>query len=191
MLKIVSLTPSALVIKSVAAGLPVAADVGLFVPVNCAVPAILGDVRVGELASTKLPLPVSSVTAAARLAEVGVARKVAMPEPRPDTLLVIETLVIVLLAPSIVLFVSVDVPLAVTNPPPVFAVAANAVVTPVPNAAPLKLDIITCFVNVILAPAFKLLSAALVARTDDVACVIAMFLDYLFYLTYVSFLNMK
>jgi hypothetical protein len=36
-----------------------------------------------------------------------------------------------------------------------------------------------------------LLSAALVARTDDVACVIAMFLDYLFYLTYVSFLNMK
>jgi len=35
-------------------------------------------------------------------------------------------------------------------------------------------------VNAILAPAFKLLSAALSAKTDDVALVIAIILNYLF-----------
>ena len=39
----------------------------------------------GEVAKTKRPLPVSSVTAAARLAEDGVARNVATPVPRPET----------------------------------------------------------------------------------------------------------
>jgi hypothetical protein len=43
-----------------------------------------GVIRVGELAKTKAPLPVSPVTADARLAEEGVARKVATPDPRPD-----------------------------------------------------------------------------------------------------------
>jgi hypothetical protein len=148
------------VIKSVAAGLPVAADVGLLVPVNCAVPAILGDVSVGELASTKPPLPVSSVTAAARLAEVGVARKVAMPEPRPDTPVEIGSPVA--LVRVILLGVPAAPPLVINDPAlPTFT--AKAPVTPVPNAAPLRLGITTGLVNAMLAPAFKLLSAALAA----------------------------
>jgi hypothetical protein len=40
---------------------------------------------VGEFAKTKGPEPVSSVTAVAKLAEVGVAKKVATPVPSPDT----------------------------------------------------------------------------------------------------------
>ena len=42
-----------------------------------------GVVSVGEVANTNEPLPVSSVTAVARLALLGVARKVATPVPRP------------------------------------------------------------------------------------------------------------
>jgi hypothetical protein len=41
--------------------------------------------KVGRVAKTKEPEPVSSVTAVARLALDGVARKVATPVPRPDT----------------------------------------------------------------------------------------------------------
>jgi hypothetical protein len=44
-----------------------------------------GVTSVGEVANTRAPEPVSSVTAAARLEELGVPRKVATPEPRPDT----------------------------------------------------------------------------------------------------------
>jgi hypothetical protein len=44
-----------------------------------------GVVRVGLVAKTKRPEPVSSVTAAARLALEGVARKVATFAPKPDT----------------------------------------------------------------------------------------------------------
>jgi len=44
-----------------------------------------GVTSVGLVANTKAPEPVSSVTADARLAELGVARKVAMPVPRPLT----------------------------------------------------------------------------------------------------------
>lgn len=40
--------------------------------------------RVGEVPNTSEPLPVSSVTADAKLADVGVARKVATPVPRPE-----------------------------------------------------------------------------------------------------------
>ena len=43
-----------------------------------------GVTNVGLLANTKAPVPVSSVTAAARLAELGVAKKVATPEPKPE-----------------------------------------------------------------------------------------------------------
>ena len=39
----------------------------------------------GEVANTSSPEPVSSVTAAVRLAELGVARNVATPVPRPLT----------------------------------------------------------------------------------------------------------
>ena len=68
-----------------------------------------GVTRVGVLANTSAPVPVSSVTAEARFAEDGVARNVATPVPRPDTPVLIATFVIVLFAPSIVLFVSVSV----------------------------------------------------------------------------------
>jgi hypothetical protein len=44
-----------------------------------------GVTKVGELVNTKLPVPVSSVTAAARFALDGVAKKVATPVPRPLT----------------------------------------------------------------------------------------------------------
>jgi hypothetical protein len=46
---------------------------------------IVGVAIVGEVPNTKAPLPVSSVTALARLAEEGVARNVATPEPNPLT----------------------------------------------------------------------------------------------------------
>jgi hypothetical protein len=41
-------------------------------------------IRVGEVENTRLPVPVSSVTAAMRFAELGVASHVATPVPRPD-----------------------------------------------------------------------------------------------------------
>lgn len=44
----------------------------------------LGVVKDGDVAKTRGPEPVSSVTAAARFADDGVARKVAMPVPNPD-----------------------------------------------------------------------------------------------------------
>jgi len=44
-----------------------------------------GVVKVGEVAKTRSPDPVSSVTAEIRLADEGVARKVATPVPNPDT----------------------------------------------------------------------------------------------------------
>jgi hypothetical protein len=43
-----------------------------------------GVTSVGLLANTKAPVPVSSVTAAARLADDGVAKKVATPDPKPE-----------------------------------------------------------------------------------------------------------
>jgi hypothetical protein len=45
----------------------------------------IGVTSVGEVAKTFAPLPVSSVKAAARFAELGVARKVATFVPRPLT----------------------------------------------------------------------------------------------------------
>ncbi len=44
-----------------------------------------GVTSVGEVANTNAPLPVSSVTAEARLADEGVARNVATPVPSPLT----------------------------------------------------------------------------------------------------------
>src|SRR5947209_8292974 len=45
----------------------------------------VGVVRVGEVAKTAKPVPVSSVIAEAKLAEEGVPKKVAAPEPRTET----------------------------------------------------------------------------------------------------------
>jgi hypothetical protein len=44
-----------------------------------------GVIKVGLVAKTKAPDPVSSVTADARLALVGVAKNVAIPAPKPET----------------------------------------------------------------------------------------------------------
>ena len=44
-----------------------------------------GVTKVGEVAKTAEPVPVSSVKAERRLAELGVARKVATPVPSPET----------------------------------------------------------------------------------------------------------
>jgi hypothetical protein len=54
-----------------------------------------GVTRVGLVASTKEPVPVSSVTAAARFALEGVARNVATPVPRPAKLAVGNPVVLV------------------------------------------------------------------------------------------------
>ena len=48
-------------------------------------PVIVGVVSAGEVAKTASPDPVSSVNAAAKFAELGVARKVATFVPRPET----------------------------------------------------------------------------------------------------------
>jgi hypothetical protein len=57
----------------------------IFVPTNALGVPKAGVTNVGELANTKAPVPVSSETADARFAELGVARKVATPVPRPET----------------------------------------------------------------------------------------------------------
>jgi hypothetical protein len=54
-------------------------------PLNAApVLPIVGRVRVGVLANTSAPVPVSSVIAEIKLAELGVVKNVAMPVPRPE-----------------------------------------------------------------------------------------------------------
>lgn len=81
-----------------------------------------GVTNVGLLAKTSAPDPVSSVMADARLAELGVPKNVAIPDPNdvmpvpplatgsvPVTPVVNETLVMVLLLPLMVLLVSVCV----------------------------------------------------------------------------------
>ena len=81
-----------------------------------------GVTSVGELANTNEPVPVSSVTAAAKLALEGVPKKSATPEPKdvipvpplatgnvPVIPEASDTLVIVFVAPSIDLFVNVSV----------------------------------------------------------------------------------
>jgi hypothetical protein len=57
----------------------------MFVPTNADGVPKAGVTRVGEVAKTKEPVPVSSVTAEIKFALEGVARKVATPVPRPET----------------------------------------------------------------------------------------------------------
>jgi hypothetical protein len=57
----------------------------IFVPTSAEGVPNAGVTKVGLVANTKAPLPVSSVTAEIRLADDGVAKKVATPAPRPDT----------------------------------------------------------------------------------------------------------
>jgi len=57
----------------------------MFVPTNALGVPKAGVTKVGEVANTAAPLPVSSVKAAAKFALLGVAKKVATPVPNPDT----------------------------------------------------------------------------------------------------------
>jgi len=61
-----------------------AVNATLLILVAVATPST-GVTRVGVLANTKAPLPVSSVTAEAKLADEGVPKKVATPVAKPDT----------------------------------------------------------------------------------------------------------
>jgi hypothetical protein len=73
--------PSAIVRVAAVAG---AVNATLLMLVAVATPSV-GVVNAGLVANTSAPDPVSPVTAAARLAEDGVARNVATPAPRPLT----------------------------------------------------------------------------------------------------------
>lgn len=75
----VSVLPSAIVSVAPVVG---AVKATLLTLVADATPK-LGVVRLGLVAKTNAPEPVSSVTAAARFALEGVARNVAMPDPKP------------------------------------------------------------------------------------------------------------
>ena len=115
----------------------------MFIEVAVATPSV-GVVRVGDVANTNPPVPVSSVTAAAKFADDGVPKKVATFVPKlvipvppfdtgsmPVTLEAKSTLVIVLVSPSMVLFVKVSVVALPTN----VSVAAGKVNVVVPATA--------------------------------------------------------
>jgi hypothetical protein len=57
----------------------------MFVPTKADGVPRAGVTKVGLVANTKAPLPVSSVTAEAKLADDGVPKKVAIPVPKPLT----------------------------------------------------------------------------------------------------------
>ena len=61
---------------------------------------IAGVTKVGLVAKTKAPVPVSSVTAEIKLADDGVARKVATPAPNPDTPVEIGSPVTLVITPE-------------------------------------------------------------------------------------------
>ena len=81
MLDAVRVLPSAIVRVDPVAG---AVSVTLLIVVAVATPSE-GVVSDGDVAKTSAPEPVSSVTAVAKLALVGVAKNVAIPEARPET----------------------------------------------------------------------------------------------------------
>lgn len=106
----------------------------LAVPVRLVTVPLLGVPRagvtsVGLVANTSAPEPVSSVTAAAKFAELGVPRKVATPVPKPlmpvDTGRPVKFVAVPLLGvPS--------APPLTTNAPAVPVLTPSAVTTPVP-----------------------------------------------------------
>jgi hypothetical protein len=61
----------------------------------------------GLVPNTRAPDPVSSVIADAKFAEDGVAKNVVTPVPKPEISFANLTVSVIILAPSIVLFVSV------------------------------------------------------------------------------------
>ena len=89
-----------------------------------------GVTKVGLVANTRAPVPVSSVTADRRLAELGVAKKVATPVPKPLTPVLIGKPVALVRVPDD------GVPKApplTTGEPAVPTLTAKAVATPVPR----------------------------------------------------------
>lgn len=89
-----------------------------------------GVTRVGLLAKTKAPVPVSSDTAAARLADDGVAKKVATPEPKPLTPVLMGKPVALVKVPEEGV---PSTPPSTTNAPAEPTLTAKAVATPVPK----------------------------------------------------------
>ena len=124
----------------------------------------LGVTSVGEVANTRLPEPVSSVTAAAKLALDGVPSHVATPAPRPLMLLGLMPVQLVRLP----LLGVPSAPLNVTNAPADPTLTARAVRTPVPvPVRPVEIGRPVAFVSVPLlgVPSAGLTSVGLVART--------------------------
>lgn len=74
--------------------------VSLLTLVALATPSV-GVTRVGELLNTIDPVPVSPVTALAKLAELGVARNIATSAPRPETPVLIGSPVALVRTPEI------------------------------------------------------------------------------------------
>jgi hypothetical protein len=93
----------------------------------------IGVTKLGVLAKTKAPVPVSSVTAEIKFAELGVAKNVATPVPRPDTPVEMGKPVQLVNVPE------EGVPRAppfTTNAPAVPTFTSNAAATPVPKLPP-------------------------------------------------------
>ena len=100
--------------------------------VDC-VPSVTADVKVGLVANTRGPDPVSSVTADARFALDGVAKNVATPAPRPSTPVLIGNPVAFVRVPD-------D---GVPNAPPLTTKApADPTLTPRAVATPVPKDVI-------------------------------------------------
>ena len=116
----------------------------------------IGVIKVGVFANTKLPVPVSSVTAEIKLALEGVAKKVATLEPRPETPVVIGNPVQLVRVPDVgvpkigvtnvglIDKTTLPVPVELVTPEPPFATGKVPVI-PVVKGNPMQ------FVNVPLA----------------------------------------
>lgn len=91
----------------------------------------IGVTSVGDVAKTRLPEPVSSVIAVARLALDGVARNVATPVPRPETPVEIGKPVVFVNVPELGV---PSAPLNSTGAPALPTAMPSAVNTPVPYA---------------------------------------------------------
>jgi hypothetical protein len=100
---------------------------------------------VGDVAKTKLPVPVSSVTAASKFALVGVAKNVATFVPSPL------------------------IPVAIGNPVAFVSVILAGVFRMLLEGR------VTAGVNTTLAPALRFANAAPVSRDLDVILVVAIF----------------
>jgi hypothetical protein len=89
-----------------------------------------GALRVGAVANTFAPVPVSSVSIAAMFADDGVARNVATPVPRPDTPVLIGRPVVLVRVPEDGV---PNAPPFTTGAPALPTFTARAVATPVPR----------------------------------------------------------